>query len=147
MVEQPPVNKPEDKPKDPSKPNSPAPPGPAATGPASDFGLAGGGGGGGIGGGGGGSKYGWYAGKVQEAIAEALRRNAKTHDASLHVKVRIWSDNTGRITRAVLSGTSGDPSLDEAIRDEVLTGLVLPEAPPSDMPMPIVLRLNEQRPN
>jgi outer membrane biosynthesis protein TonB len=149
MVEQPPVNKPEEKPKPtlkaPDRP--PSPPGPVAGGPPSDFGLGGSGGGESSTGGNGGSQYGWFAGQVQEAIAQALRRNAKTHDASLHLKVRIWSDASGRITRALLAGSSGDPSVDDAIKNQVLTGLILPEAPPADMPMPIVLRLSAERPH
>jgi type IV secretory pathway VirB10-like protein len=151
MVEQPPVLKPEEKPKDePKNPDKPpGPPTPAASGPPSDFGLggAGGSGGGGDGGGGGGSRWGWYAGEVQARIAEALRENDKTKDAKLRIKVHIWADNTGRITRATLSGSSGDPSLDDALKNQVLTGLALPEAPPSDMPMPIVMMINEERPN
>ena len=148
MVEQPPVPKPEEKPKDepktPDKP--PGPPTPVASGPPSDFGIGGPGGGNGVGGGGG-SRWGWYADEVQERIAEALRQNDKTKEAKLRVKVRIWADNTGRITRAALAGSSGDPSLDAALKNQVLTGLNLPEAPPSDMPMPIVMLINEQRPN
>jgi len=150
MVEQPPVNKPEEKPKDsPKTPDHPpGPPGPVASGPPSDFGLAGSGNGNGIGdGNGGGSKYGWYAAEVQQVIADALRKNAKTHTAILHLKVRVWSDVSGRITRAAIAGSTGDPALDDAIKNQVLTGLTLPEAPPSDMPMPIVLRVNALRPN
>jgi outer membrane biosynthesis protein TonB len=150
MVEQPPVLKPENKPKDepkaPDKP--PGPPTPAASGPPSDFGLGGPGGGGGGGyGGGGGSRWGWYAGEVQARIADALRKNDKTRDAKLRVKIRIWSDSTGRITRAELFGSSGDAVVDNTIKNEVLTGLQLQEPPPQDMPMPIVLRVVEERTN
>jgi hypothetical protein len=151
MVEQPPVLKPEEKPKDePKNPDKPpGPPTPAASGPPSDFGLGGpgGGGDGGLGGDGGGSRWGWYAGEVQARITEALRQNDKTKDAKLHLKVRIWADNSGRITRALLAGSSGDASIDDALKNQVLTGLSLPEAPPTDMPMPIVMMINEQRPN
>jgi protein TonB len=149
MVEQPPVNKPEEKPKDtPKAPDRPPAPGPVATGPPSDEGIGGGGGTGGGGtGGGGGSKYGWFAGEVQSAITDALGRNDKTRAASVKIKVRIWSDGTGRITRAELANSTGDASLDDAIKNEVLTGLQIPDSPPSDMPMPIVLRITELRPN
>jgi protein TonB len=149
MVEQPPVDKPEAKPKEtPKAPDHPpGPSGPVAGGPVSDFGLAASGGGGLGDGGSGGSKYGWYAVEVQQAIADALRKNAKTHAAVLHLKIRIWSDSSGRITRAALAGSSGDPSVDDAIKNQVLTGLTLPEAPPGDMPMPIVLRVSALRPN
>ena len=149
MVEQPPV-KPDEKPKpdmkSPDKP--PGPPGPPATGPASDDGLAGGGGGGGdgIGGGGDGSRWGWYASDVQSKITDALRRNDKTRIASARVKVRIWVDSTGRVTRVKLHAAGDDPSVDDAIQNQVLSGLTLTDPPPSDMPMPINLLLTETRP-
>ncbi len=116
------------------------------------FGLAKGGGGGMIGGtgkgkGGGGSKYGLYAGQVQARVVEALKSHKKTRSAALNVKVRVWADSTGRITRATISGTSGDAAVDRAVRDEILTGLQLQNPPPEGMPMPIVMRITATRPN
>lgn len=78
---------------------------------------------------------------------EALGKNRRTRSASLSVKVRIWADATGRITRASLSGSTGDPATDKAIENEILTGLQLQEPPPDDMPMPIVMRITAKRPN
>ncbi len=121
------------------------------SGPPDGFGLGAykggtGGTGTGTGGGGrGGSKFGWYAGQVQSRVADALRRNGRTRNASLSLQVRIWADSSGRITRASLVGSSGDNSLDSAIANEVLTGLQLQEAPPSDMPMPINLRITARK--
>lgn len=150
MVEQPPIKPNEAKPKAEAKSDKPpGPPGPAATGPASDFGLGGGGGGGGIGGDGdgGGSKFGWYASSVVSSVHDALLKNEKTKVASIRIKVRIWVGSDGRVSRAALSGSTGDASIDDALQNQVLTGLNLPEAPPSDMPMPIVMMINEARPN
>jgi len=147
FVEQPKDLKPLEKnePKNPDRP--PGPSSPPANGPPSDFGLGGPGGGYYGDGGGGGSKYGVYASEVQTRVAEALRKNDKTKDARLRVKVRIWVNSSGSITRAALAGSSGDPSLDDAVKNQVLTGLNLSEAPPTDMPMPIVMMITEQRPN
>jgi len=149
MVEQPPVKPQEAKPKQEAKiDRPPGPPGPKASGPASDLGLGGAGGdGNGIGNGdGGGSKFGWYAAEVQARIADAFHQNSKTRDANIQLKVRIWVDNAGRITRADLAESTGDPAIDAAIRDEVLVGLVLQEPPPQDMPMPIIMRVTARRP-
>ena len=123
-------------------------------GPADGFGLAKGGENGLIGGNGSGkgrngnnaSKFGWYAGQVQSTIGEALRRHAKTRGASFNVNVAIWADANGTITRAQLAGSTGDTAVDKAIRNDVLTGLRLPKAPPADMPMPIQMRLTGRRP-
>ena len=99
------------------------------------------------GGGGGGSKWGWYAGQVQNRLADALRNHPLTKRAGFTNVVKIWSDSTGRITRVKLTGSTGDSKLDAAIENEVFNGLVLTEPPPDDMPMPINLRLTARKPN
>ncbi len=154
MVEQTAVNEPEPRPEE-LKPAD-EPPAPLATGitgdgPPDAFGLSGngngrGGGGGGLGGGGpAASRWGWYAAKVQSAVGEALRRNPRTREAVLNERVRIWLDSGGRIARAKLADSTGDAALDRAIV-ESLTGMLLPEPPPPDMPAPMVLRLTARRP-
>jgi periplasmic protein TonB len=145
---------PDEKPKENNKKQ--APPGPLGVnakgeGRGDAFGLVGRPGGNGLlngGGDGGGTRFGWYAAQVQSRIEEALRQNSKTKTASISgVRIRIWADNTARVTRAQLVGSTGDPSLDSAITNEVLNGLQLKEPPPSDMPMPIVLRVTAHRPS
>lgn len=150
MVEQAPVDdteqKPDDKPPDAAPDLSTNNTGPG--GPDS-FGLGGRSGNSGNGNSraGSGSKWGWYAAQVQTRIAEALRRNNRTKVAGLSLKVRIWPDASGRVERASLAGTTGDTALDDAIRNDVLTGLQLQEPPPPGMPKPIVLRINARKPN
>lgn len=119
-------------------------------GPPDGFGLSNRGGGGGMGGriggiGGGGSKYGGYAAKVQSAVTNAMRQNSTTRSAVMSVEVKIWADNLGRVTRAQLGRSTGNPDLDRALREEVLGNLRLPEPPPADMPMPINLRLTARK--
>ena len=120
----------------------------AGNGPDMGLSRGGSGGNGKIGGTGkgGGSRFGWYAAKVQTTIADALRRNSATRSATLSLQVRVWADATGRITRASLVGSSGNPAVDAAIRNQILTGLQLPEAPPAGMPMPINLRITARKP-
>ena len=151
MIEQTPMNEPEEKPDD--KPEAPKAPdvstGVKGNGP-DGFGLSGGRPGGFLNGSGAAqarSRWGWYAGQVQTRIAEALRNNPKTRSSGLRLEVRIWADLTGRVTRARLGGSTGDTATDEAIKSEVLTGLQLQSAPPQGMPMPIVLRITARRPN
>lgn len=144
---------PDEKPKEDNKKQ--APPGPLGVnakgeGQGDAFGLVGRPGGNGLlnGGGGGGTRFGWYAAQVQSRIEQALHENSHTRGASIPgLRVRIWADNTGRVTRAQLIGSTGDPSIDSAITNEALNGLQLQEPPPSDMPMPIVLRVTAHRPS
>jgi len=121
-------------------------------GPADGFGLgrrdqgifAGGGTGGA--GGSGASRFGWYAAGVVQSVSEALRRNPATRNAQFDVRVRIWADLTGRVTRARLARSTGDPVVDDAITNRILAGFQLQQPPPDGMPMPIVMRLTARRP-
>ncbi len=132
--------------------DSPPPPGTnnVGDGKADGFGLGKASGGNGAGGGRrvgtAGSKYGYYAGQVQSSVSAALRRHAKTRRATISVTARLWADETGRITRATVSGSTGDPAVDAALRNEVLTGLQLQSPPPAGMKMPINLRLSARAP-
>ena len=112
------------------------------------LGNGGGAGGSGFGGGGGGSKYGYYAGRVQSRVAEILRTNKKTRAAVMdHVRVRIWADSGGHISKVSLGQSTGDPSLDTAIKSEVFSDVTLESPPPEGMPMPIVMSFTARRPN
>ena len=148
FVEQPKDLKPLGKKDEQKNPDKPPGPPVVASGPPSDFGLGGPGGGGGGGFGEGGSQYGPYAAEVIASIKARLEANNKTNKANFHgLKTRIWADKMGRVIKAAVSGTTGDPAVDDALKNEVLVGLQLQEPPPSDMPMPIILRINEQRTN
>jgi TonB family protein len=142
---------PESPPEQEAAPDDPAPMGSNIQGDGSDgFGLSGRGGGGMIGGrgkgGAGSSRFGWYAGRVQNAVATAMRNNKVTRSARLDMKARIWLDSTGRVTKATLEGSSGDPKVDRALEMEILSGLQFSDPPPEGMPMPIVMRINASRP-
>jgi TonB family protein len=135
------------------EPEAPAPMGSniQGDGPPDGFGLVGKGGGGmiggrGTGGGGNASRFGWYAGRVQNAVTAALRSHRATRSSTLSIKARIWVDGSGRVTRASLEGSSGDREVDQALQQEILSGLQLPDPPPEGMPMPIVMRINAARP-
>ena len=138
-------------PKDPSParsdepPPSPFPDGTKPTGPGDFTGGPNGKGkdrGGPGGSGGSRSKWGWYAGKVQARIAEALRSNHATRAANIqNLEVWIWPDSKGRIVRAKVVKATGDTARDTMIESS-LVGTVLDEPPPPDMPLPIKLRIN-----
>ncbi|EIP99269.1 hypothetical protein OpiT1DRAFT_03793 [Opitutaceae bacterium TAV1] len=161
MIEQEPVAADEPRPAETPQPAAEESAAPMGTniqgdGPPDGFGLTGRGNGGIIGGTGtgngagsggrGSSRWGWYAAQIQTTVSSALGKNPKTRAAAMDISVRIWPDAAGRIERAQLVTSTGDREIDDAIRDEVLTGLILREPPPSDMPSPIVLRLTGSRP-
>jgi outer membrane biosynthesis protein TonB len=150
IIEQQPVETPKDAPAEPKDDPLPGPPALDAKGdgPGDLLGRPGGRGfigGGGGGGGSGGGRWGWYASMVQSQIEAALRANKRTRNAVMQIKVRLWTESTGRVSRVQLVSSTGDPELDAAIRDEVLGGLTLREPPPKDMPMPIVTRVTARK--
>lgn len=152
MIEQPKMVTPEIKQEhvDDNRPQAPAK-GPVGLdaqgeGPGDSFNLAGNAGGNGLLDGGGGSRWGWYASMVQEQIAAALRDNPHTRRARFNVQMSIWAGADGHVERVRLDSSTGDPALDKVLRDEVFPRLMLREAPPKDMPMPIVMRNVAQRP-
>lgn len=120
-------------------------------GPPDGFGLGSKGNGGGNGAGriGGSARARWtaYARQARSRIVEALRANRKTRQASLDIRIQVWPDDSGRISRARLVSSTGDPSLDAALRGEVLTGLRLHAPPPPEMPRPVTFKLTARRPN
>lgn len=123
-------------------------PGPVLDGPP-DLGLNSGPGAGGLvqghgggSGGGGSGRFASYASLVQTQIQSALQANEKTRYASLQLIVKLWLDESGRVSRVLLNQSTSDSALDAAIRDQALGQLQLREPPPKDMPMPIVLRIN-----
>ena len=79
-------------------------------------------------------------------MSEALRQNALTRTAIFNIKVRIWADLTGRITRAKLVESTGDPAVDQVIKTGVLIGRQLPDTP-DGMRMPIELHFTARRAN
>lgn len=64
----------------------------------------------------------------------------------MNIRVRIWPDSTGRITKVRIAGSTGDPALDAAIQDEILPGVQMADPPPADLPLPIIMKISAQRP-
>lgn len=160
MIQQPKITTPEIKEANPNQPPKAAPPKPAApasvpmgtslkaNGQANNFDLTGTPGGNGLlggGGGGGGSRWGWYQNVMQAQLNQALHENKTTTQATFQVTARVWVDAAGLVTRVVVA-PSGNPAVDDAIRNQVLVHMRFNQPPPADMPMPIVLSLTGESP-
>ena len=151
-VEQAPTEKPVEKPVEKPAEKPPESLGTSIKGGEGMAGLSAGGGNGMLGGtgtgkGGGSSMARWYAGQMGTKIAEALRNNRKTRSANMRVEAQVWVDPSGRITRATLDRSTGDATLDEALKNEVLPGIQIADPPPQGMRMPIPYRFTARRPN
>ena len=92
----------------------------------------------------GGGRFDRYAVVLQNTLASELRRNAKTRVSSFNVEVALRIDAEGRITSLKPKSSTGDPSLDQALRHDFI-GVRFSEPPPADMLMPIQTRLTGRK--
>ncbi len=84
-----------------------------------------------------------YGRMVSVDVEAALRRDDRLRYAKFVAELRIWLDAAGKVVRIQLSGSSGDPAVDDAVT-RTLTGLAMHEPPPRDMPQPIRLRTKSE---
>ncbi len=109
------------------------------------FGLLGKKGGRGLLGGSGGSAILWYGGLVKRGLEEELRNQLADSNAgktAYTVQLNIWITSDGSVNRAELSGSSGKPEVDRAIRAALpKVRFSLPKPPPENMPQPLRIRV------
>jgi protein TonB len=138
------IHEPEQKP-DPTPSNEPPPSeqlGLDAQGVAGGdaFGLAGRPGGRGILGTGG-SAFAWYAGLLKDQVLSQLTDDGKLRSGAYSVVVKVWVRNDGSIERIQLAQSTGDKERDREIESALGRLNRISQAPPSDMPQPISLRI------
>jgi protein TonB len=100
----------------------------------------------GQGGGGGANRaqFALFTNLVQAHLQDELSKNRKLRSADYRVVLRLWLSQDGRVSRAELAGSSGDAEIDQAIRATLAEAAPLRQAPPSDMPQPLKLRLTSR---
>lgn len=89
----------------------------------------------------GGSAYAWYAGLLKTQILDQLSSEKHARSGSYSVVVRVWIRNDGTVDRVRIDQSSGNRERDQAIEAAVSRISRLPQAPPTDMPSPISLRI------
>jgi len=138
---QPPVDKPLDTPKD------APPPGPLSLegkgGPGNDaFGLGGKiGGSDFLDGAGGGTRFGHFAVLMQDRITKSLHDDEKLNADKFVATIKVWLTGSGKIERVEFLRTTGEAEIDNRIQQVITAMPELPEAPPKDMPQPVIIRI------
>jgi hypothetical protein len=89
----------------------------------------------------GGSALSWYGNLVKGEVLSQLIDDAKLRNATYSVTVKIWVKVDGTIERIRLAQSSGDADRDRAIEADLSHLNHISQAPPSDMPQPISLRI------
>lgn len=90
------------------------------------------------------SAFAWYTNKVKSSIEEALAAQKELSQAQYKVVVFVWLALDGKVERAELQSGSGDSTTDNSIKAALQDLKSIGEAPPSDMPLPIKLRVTSK---
>jgi periplasmic protein TonB len=101
-----------------------------------------------IGGGGGGNPWRRYDELLNEAVSsafqQALARDKVLKDKNYKVIVKVWIDDSGKVTRTALVDSTGDARADEVLKEALRDMRVLRESPPADMPQPVKIKVTSR---
>jgi protein TonB len=95
----------------------------------------------GTGGGGSRLQFAFYTNFIQQHVSEELRKNKQLQTGDYRAIVRIWIAHDGRIERFELTGSSGNPDIDERLKAAFAQMAALKEPPPENMPQPVRMRI------
>lgn len=98
--------------------------------------------------GGNGNPWAWYDAllnsAVNDAFQKALSREKALKDKNYKVIVKVWLDESGRVTRAALVDSTGDIRADEVLKDALRDMRAVREGPPAEMPQPVKIRVTSR---
>lgn len=95
-----------------------------------------------------GNPWAWYDAILNDAVnsafQNALSREKTLKDKNYKVVVQVWIDAQGDVSRAALVDTTGDPKVDELLKETLRNMRALREGPPPDMPQPVKIRVTSR---
>jgi protein TonB len=85
--------------------------------------------------------FGRYTALLKDAIQGLLSDDDKVRKGNYSIVVRVWVGSDGGVSRVVLAQSTGRKDLDAAIEQALKRPARVVEAPPLEMPQPVVLRI------
>jgi periplasmic protein TonB len=86
-------------------------------------------------------QFAWYTGLIKEQIEDALAKDSTLANGAYKLVVKVWVGPSGKIQRHELVGSSGKSEIDALVNKALDSLPGLAEAPPSDMPQPVKLKV------
>jgi protein TonB len=86
--------------------------------------------------------YTGYANLLKGDLQRYLAKQANLRRRRYVVEVRVWVLPSGALKRFELVGSTSDPDTDQALQAAIEAMPVFSQAPPPNMPQPILLRIN-----
>jgi len=117
--------------------------GPAQAG--SDAFNVGAGNGGGMGAPGGGLGEADYSRYLGSAFQQAVQNDERVNRLVFSAEISVWVNDSGHVTRAEVTRSSGDPKLDQALVEVLESMPALDEAPPSSVEFPARIEIRGRR--
>lgn len=85
--------------------------------------------------------FAWYTGLIKSQIEAAIANDKSLSTDNFKVVVKIWLTANGGIKRYRLIGSTGNAERDAKVKQALDSMPAISEAPPSDMPQPVKLRV------
>jgi protein TonB len=89
----------------------------------------------------GGDRFAWYAGMLKDDLLSFLSDHRDLRSRAYSINVRLWLAGDGAVERVALAGSTGDRELDRALEGLLANMERVGEAPPSDLPQPVQIRI------
>jgi protein TonB len=89
----------------------------------------------------GGAAFGWYTGRLKDAILDMLSEDERIRRKKYQLTVSVWVGGDGKVERIKLDSTTGDREVDDAIERRFQGMQQMADPPPLEMPQPVILRI------
>jgi periplasmic protein TonB len=90
------------------------------------------------------AQYTFYRDVIVRHLTEVLGKIPELKDEDLAIPVLVWLDKSGRIERVEVQSTTMSNERVQLVRNTLLSGPVVRQSPPDNMPQPLRLKIRVQ---
>ena len=91
-----------------------------------------------------GDPFSYYASQLQRQIEDSILAEEDVRKKAYSIVAKIWLRQDGRVLRAELATSTGNPAIDATLVKAITTAQAPAQAPPADMPQPIRMRISSR---